>query len=177
MTIQHRLRQIQAHISAAAARVVPDQWSGTAGGRVVELLAVSKTYGADVVREVARAGHLVFAENRVQEAAAKFPALRAEFPDLRLHLIGPLQTNKVRDAVRLFDSIHTVDRTVVAEKLANEMAKQGRNLPCFIQVNTGEEPQKAGVAISELKNLLDFCRAGAPLNIQGLSGRAARKTF
>jgi pyridoxal phosphate enzyme (YggS family) len=156
MTIQASLNEIQAKIAAAA------------HGRRVELLAVSKTYGADAVRAVIAEGHWVFAENRVQEAAEKYPALRAEFPDLRLHLIGPLQTNKVKDAVRLFDCIHTVDRAALAAKLANEMAKQGRHLPCFIQVNMGEEPQKAGVMMHELSALLEFCRAEAPLNVQGL---------
>lgn len=156
MTIGERLSWVQSRIVAAAC------------GQTITLLAVSKTHGADAVREMMAVGHRVFAENRVQEAAEKFPALRAEFPDLALHLIGPLQTNKVREAVTLFDAIHTVDRPELAAKLANEMAKQNRQLTCFIQVNTGEEPQKAGIAPHDLPQLLKFCCNETHLNIQGL---------
>lgn len=160
MTIQERLTDIQKRITIALHAFEERQ--------PVTLLAVSKTYGAEVVRQALSAGHRNFAENRVQEAAEKFPALRAEYPDMQLHLIGMLQTNKVRDAVALFDVIHTVDRTAVAAKLANEMVKQNRHLPCFVQVNTGAEPQKAGVQPDELAALLEFCRAEAPLDIRGL---------
>jgi pyridoxal phosphate enzyme (YggS family) len=160
MTIQSRLAEIRARIAAARA--------ASPRGQDVELLAVSKMHDANAVREAIAAGQHVFAENRVQEAAGKFPALREAYPDMRLHLIGPLQTNKVRDAVRLFDAVHTVDRAVLAEKLANEMVKQNKQLLCFIQVNTGAEAQKAGVAVAELPELLRFCREEAGLEIKGL---------
>lgn len=111
----------------------------------VRLIAVTKTYGSEMIAPVIEAGQRDFGENRVQEALGKWPALRGLYPDLRLHLIGPLQTNKVRDAVALFDVVHSVDREKLAATLASEMARQGRNLSCFVQVNTGEEPQKAGV--------------------------------
>src|SRR5690606_7198451 len=100
---------------------------------------------AEAVQAALQAGQRVFGENRVQEAAAKFPALRGAYPDLKLHLIGPLQTNKVRQAVETCDAIQTVDRDRLAEALAAEIAKQGRRPDLFIQVNTGEEPQKAGI--------------------------------
>lgn len=142
-----------------------------AAGRVptdVELVAVSKTHPAERIREALDAGQRVFGENRVQEAGRKYPALRAEFPDLRLHLIGPLQTNKVADAVRLFDAIETVDRPKLAAALAAEMAKSGRRLPCFIEVNTGEEPQKAGIAPRDADAFIAECRDRHRLDVVGL---------
>jgi PLP dependent protein len=111
----------------------------------VTLVAVSKTHGLDAIRDVLKAGHSVFGENRVQEAALKFPQLRQDYPNLELHLIGPLQTNKAKEAVALFDVIQTLDRENLAVALSKEMKKQSRELPCFIQINTGREPQKAGV--------------------------------
>jgi pyridoxal phosphate enzyme (YggS family) len=161
MTIADNLTQIRMRIDAAA----------RACGRSpqeIELVAVTKTHPADCVREAAAAGQLVFGENRVQEAARKFPALRAEFPALRLHLIGPLQTNKVAEAVRLFDVIETVDRPKLAVALAAEMTKTGRHLPCFIEVNTGEEPQKAGIAPRDADAFIAECRARHGLEIVGL---------
>lgn len=133
----------------------------------VTLVAVSKTHPAAEILPLLRAGHRVFGENRVQEAAEKFPALREQYPDLKLHLIGGLQTNKVKEAVALFDVIETVDRVELAEKLAAEMEKQGRNLPCFVQVNTGEEPQKGGVVPRETISLVEKCRE-LGLNVVGL---------
>jgi pyridoxal phosphate enzyme (YggS family) len=117
----------------------------------VQLVAISKTFGADDIRPVLAAGQRVFGENRVQEAKAKWPELRAEFPDIELHLVGPLQTNKVKEAVELFDVIQTVDRMSLASELAKMIAKTGgRKLPRFlVQINTGEEPQKAGVIPGE----------------------------
>ncbi len=123
-----------------------------------DIIAVSKTKPAEAVDAALAAGHRLFGENRVQEAAGKFPALRARYPDLELHLIGPLQTNKVRQAVEVFDCIHTVDREKLARALAREMEVQTRQLPCFIQVNTGEEPQKAGVTPTEVAGLVQLCR-------------------
>ena len=133
----------------------------------VTLVAVSKTHPAAEILPLLRAGHRVFGENRVQEAAEKFPALREQYLDLKLHLIGGLQTNKVKEAVALFDVIETVDRVELAEKLAAEMEKQGRNLPCFVQVNTGEEPQKGGVVPRETISLVEKCRE-LRLNVVGL---------
>ena len=133
----------------------------------VTLVAVSKTHPAAEILPLLRAGHRVFGENRVQEAAEKFPALPEQYPDLKLHLIGGLQTNKVKEAVALFDVIETVDRVELAEKLAAEMEKQGRNLPCFVQVNTGEEPQKGGVVPRETISLVEKCRK-LGLNVVGL---------
>lgn len=142
----------------------------TAGRDVnqVTLVAVSKTHGADRVRELLAAGHRVFGENRVQEAEGKFPALKADYSDLELHLIGPLQTNKARDAVALFDVIQSVDRERLAAALAKEMARAGRNLACFIQVNTGEEPQKAGVLPADLDSFVRTCHETHKLNVVGL---------
>ena len=125
----------------------------------VTLVAVSKNFGADAVAAALAAGQRVFGENRVQEAAGKFPALKSVYRDLELHLIGPLQTNKVREAVALFDVIESVDRVKLARELAKEIARAGRAPKLFIQVNIGEEPQKAGVAPGELDALLAECRA------------------
>lgn len=133
----------------------------------ISLLAVSKTHGEDKILPVLEAGQRLFGENRVQEAAGKWPALKEKYPDVRLHLIGPLQTNKVREAVVLFDAIETIDRPELAKKLVKEMEKQGRNLPCFIQVNTGEEPQKAGVHPKETAEFVKYCQ-NIGLNIIGL---------
>ena len=135
--------------------------------RDVTLVAVSKNFGADAVSAALAAGQRVFGENRVQEAAGKFPALKAAHPDLELHLIGPLQTNKVREAVALFDAIESVDRAKLARELAKEIIRAGRAPKLFIQVNIGEEPQKAGVAPAELDALLAECRA-LGLTIAGL---------
>jgi pyridoxal phosphate enzyme (YggS family) len=134
----------------------------------VTLVAVSKTHPAATVRQALVAGHRVFGENRVQEAEAKYPALREEFPELALHLIGPLQTNKVRDALSIFDVIESVDRPRLAQALAKEMEHRGRQLPCLIEVNTGEEPQKAGVLPAEADGFIAECRDRLGLPIVGL---------
>ncbi|MGA1860904.1 YggS family pyridoxal phosphate-dependent enzyme [Azospirillum sp. 11R-A] len=134
----------------------------------VTLVAVSKTHPAEAVEEALAAGQRVFGENRVQEAKGKFPALKERFPDLELHLIGPLQTNKVKDAVALFDVIQTLDRPKLAEALAEEMAKSGRRPRCLIEVNTGEEPQKAGIAPAEVEAFLADCRDRLGLPVAGL---------
>ncbi len=134
----------------------------------VTLVAVSKTHGADRVRELLVVGQRVFGENRVQEAQEKFPALKAEYPDLELHLIGPLQTNKARDAVALFDVIQSVDRDRLAASLAKEMEKAGKRPACFIQVNTGEEPQKAGVLPADVDAFVATCRDTYKLPVVGL---------
>lgn len=132
------------------------------------LVAVSKTYDADAIRRVLEAGQLVFGENRVQEAMAKFPALRESFPGIELHLIGPLQSNKAAEAVATFDVIETVDREKIAKALAAEMAKQGRTPRLYVQVNIGAEPQKAGIAPEEAVAFVGRCRDVHGLAIEGL---------
>jgi pyridoxal phosphate enzyme (YggS family) len=134
----------------------------------VTLVAVSKTHGADRVRELLEVGHRVFGENRVQEAEGKFPELKATCPDLELHLIGPLQTNKARDAVALFDVIQSVDRDRLAAALAKEMERLGRRPACYIQVNTGEEPQKAGLLPKDVDAFVALCRDQYKLPVVGL---------
>ncbi len=156
-----RLAEVTGHIAEAA----------LASGRSpsdVTLVAVSKTHGADRVRELLEVGHRVFGENRVQEAEGKFPELKAAWPDLELHLIGPLQTNKARDAVALFDVIQSVDRDRLAAALVKEMEKLGRRPACYIQVNTGEEPQKAGILPKDVDAFVAQCRDQYKLPIVGL---------
>jgi len=134
----------------------------------VTLVAVSKFHGADRIRPVLNAGQRVFGENRVQEAEEKWPALRADFPDIQLHLIGPLQSNKVRHAVATFDVIESVDRPKIAKALAGEFEKSGRALPCFIQVNTGEEPQKAGILPADVDDFVRMCQTDLGIEVRGL---------
>ncbi len=131
-------------------------------------MAVSKKQPAELIQAALNAGHRLFGENRVQEAQVHWAELRQDYPDLRLHLIGPLQTNKVKEAIALFDVIETVDREKLARVLAKEMEKQGRHLPCFIQVNTGEEEQKAGIILADLAAFHEFCVKECGLDIQGL---------
>jgi PLP dependent protein len=133
-----------------------------------KLIAVSKTYEASAILPVLEAGHSSFGENRVQEAQGKWPELRLQFPDIDLHLIGPLQSNKAKEAVALFDCIHTIDRPKIAEAIASEMAKQSRQLKLFVQVNTGEEPQKAGIIPRETMAFVDMCRNSLKLDLAGL---------
>jgi len=154
------LEDVRARIAAAARE------AGRAADEVT-LVAVSKVQPLGRIEAALAAGHRVFGENRVQEAAGKWPALRARYPDIRLHLIGPLQTNKVRQAVGLFDVIETVDRERLARRLAEVCAETGRRIPCYVQVNTGEEPQKAGVLPEETDALVALCRElGLP--VEGL---------
>ena len=134
----------------------------------VTLVAVSKTHGPERVRELLAVGQRIYGENRVQEAQVKFPALKAEYPDLELHLIGPLQTNKARDAVALFDVIQSVDRERLAGVLAKEMERTGKRPACFIQVNTGEEEQKAGILPADLDAFVASCRDVHKLPVVGL---------
>ncbi len=134
----------------------------------VTLVAVSKTFTAEDIRPVIEAGQWVFGENRVQEAQGKWPALRQAFPDIELHLIGPLQSNKAKEAVALFDVIETVDREKIAAELAKEMARQARALKLYVQVNTGSEPQKAGIEPREAVAFVKRCREVHGLAIEGL---------
>ena len=143
------------------------QQAGRAPGTVT-LIAVSKTFDGPEIIPVIEAGQRVFGENRVQEAKAKWPALKMRWPDLELHLIGPLQSNKAADAVQLFDAIHTVDRPRIAAAIAAEMKKQAKPLKLFVQVNTGREPQKAGVDPDAVDGFLKDCRDVHGLEISGL---------
>lgn len=152
-------------VRAAIRRAAED--SGRAPDSVA-LVAVSKTFGAEDIRPVLEAGQRIFGENRVQESAGKWPGLRADFPDVELHLIGPLQTNKVREACALFDVIETVDRESLAVALAQERGKRGRLPRLLVQVNTGEEDQKAGVAPRDADAFLAACRETWELPIEGL---------
>ena len=160
-TTTDRLTAVRQRIAAAAQEAGRDPAS-------VTLVAVSKTHGAERVRELLQAGQRTFGENRVQEAEGKFPALKAEYPDLELHLIGPLQTNKAREAVALFDVIQSVDRERLAATLAKEMDRAGRRPRCYIQVNTGEEEQKAGVVPAEVDTFVAACRDTHKLPVVGL---------
>ena len=135
---------------------------------IPKLIAVSKQQPDNKVDQSILAGHRVFGENRVQEAKQRWEARKVKHPDLELHLIGPLQTNKVADAVALFDVIEVVDREKLAKIMAAEMQRQNRHLPCLVQVNTGEEPQKSGVMPSEVDEFIHFCQEDCSLNIIGL---------
>uniref|UniRef100_A0A2A4YSF2 Pyridoxal phosphate homeostasis protein n=1 Tax=OCS116 cluster bacterium TaxID=2030921 RepID=A0A2A4YSF2_9PROT len=134
----------------------------------VNLVVVSKTFAADDIQPVLEQGARIFGENRVQEAQGKWPELKASYDDVELHLIGPLQSNKTAEAVALFDAIHTVDRKKIADYIAAEQVKQNKQLKLFIQVNIGDEPQKAGIALAELADFYDYCVNEKKLNIIGL---------
>jgi pyridoxal phosphate enzyme (YggS family) len=155
------LEQVRADIARACKDAGRDVAS-------VTLVAVSKTFPPERIEPVIGAGQRVFGENRVQEAKAKWLALKAKHQDLALHLIGPLQSNKAKEAVALFDAIHSVDRPSLAEALAKEIDKQGRSPLLFVEINTGAEPQKAGVLPHDADKFLDQCRTGYGLNISGL---------
>jgi PLP dependent protein len=159
--IADNLAVIRSRIAAACGAALRDLES-------VTLVAVSKTHPAEAVEAALAAGHRIFGENRVQEAQTKYPALKARHADLRLHLIGPLQTNKVKEAVALFDVIETIDRPRLAEALAKEMARQNRILDCFIEVNIGAEPQKSGIAPNEAAAFIAECQTRWKLRIEGL---------
>ncbi|MGE0254736.1 MAG: YggS family pyridoxal phosphate-dependent enzyme [Alphaproteobacteria bacterium] len=156
-----RLDAVRARIAAAAREAGRDP-------AAVTLIAISKQQSDERIAAVLAAGHRVFGENRVQEAEAHWSARRATVPDLALHMVGPLQTNKVREAVALFDAIHSVDRPRLAEALAKEMARSGRRPACFIEVNTGEEPQKAGVLPADADAFIERCRTEFALPLAGL---------
>ena len=134
----------------------------------ITLVAVSKTFPAEAIEPVLAAGQQVFGENYVQEAKAKWPELRKRYPAVELHMIGPLQSNKAREAVELFDVIHTLDRPSLAQALAKEIARQGKRPRLLVQVNTGEEPQKAGVIPAETDAFIEACRTTYGLEIEGL---------
>jgi pyridoxal phosphate enzyme (YggS family) len=155
------LAQVRAAIRRAAADYDRDPAS-------IALVAVSKTFPAEEIEPVLAAGQRVFGENYVQEAKAKWPGLRERYPDVELHLIGPLQSNKAKEAVQLFDVIHTLDRPSLDEALAKEIARAGRAPRLLAQVNTGEEPQKGGVVPADVDAFLAACRDRYGLAVEGL---------
>ena len=152
-----RLSAVRGHIARAAAMAGRDP-------EHIHLIAVSKTHDVAAIRPLIAAGQHVFGENRVQEAQAKWPVLREETPGVEVHLVGQLQSNKADDAVALFDAIHSLDRTSLLTALARAMDKSGRRIPCFVQVNIGDEPQKGGCAIADVPSLITAARdADIPL--------------
>jgi PLP dependent protein len=159
---------VAANLATVRARMADAAKAAARAPADIQLVAVSKTFGAASIAAAIGCGQRVFGENRVQEAQAKYPALRAAHPQLELHLIGPLQTNKVRDAVALFDVIQTVDRPKLAAALAAEIARVGRTIRCFIQVNTGAEPQKAGVLPEAADAFIAEVRDQHRLPVEGL---------
>lgn len=134
----------------------------------IHLVAVSKVHIAETIRPVLKAGHKLFGENRVQEAAQKWPALKADYPDIELHLIGPLQTNKVRQAIQLFDVIETVDRPKLARAIARICEEEQKKVEIYVQVNTGLEDQKAGASPDEVDGLIQLCRDELNLSVKGV---------
>lgn len=161
MELEERLNDIRGRIA-----LVEKQAGRDAGS--IELVAVSKTFDVDAIRPAIAAGQRVFGENRVQEAQGKWPLLKSETAGIELHLIGPLQSNKAAEAVALFDVIETVDREKIARALAAEMRAQNRSPRLYVQVNTGLEPQKAGIAPDDTVQFVAFCRGELGLSIEGL---------
>jgi pyridoxal phosphate enzyme (YggS family) len=161
MELQERLDDVRARIATA------EREAGRAKGSV-QLVAVSKTFDADQIRPAIDAGQRIFGENRVQESQGKWPGLKAETSGIELHLIGPLQSNKAAEAVALFDVIETVDREKIARALAVEMKRQGKSPRLYVQVNTGLEPQKAGIAPDDTPSFVSLCRDELGLSIDGL---------
>jgi pyridoxal phosphate enzyme (YggS family) len=170
MAMQHT--QIQADAPARLQAVLHEIAEACAKARRdpagVTLVAVSKTFGAAAIAPVLAAGQQVFGENRVQEAMAKWPALKADYPRTALHLVGPLQSNKAKEAVALFEAIHSVDRPSLCEALAREIARQGRSPLLFAEINTGGEAQKSGVLPQDADGFLERCRETYGLTIAGL---------
>jgi pyridoxal phosphate enzyme (YggS family) len=161
MSVEERLKDVRARIET-----VERQAKRPAGS--VTLVAVSKTFDAEQIRPVILAGQRIFGENRVQESQGKWPELKSETADIELHLIGPLQSNKAADAVAMFDVIETVDREKIARALAEEIKKQGKPIRLYVQVNTGMEPQKAGIDPQETAAFVELCRKDLGLSIEGL---------
>jgi pyridoxal phosphate enzyme (YggS family) len=168
MSSTHSSRAPADALASILARIDAARKTALAPAPETRLVAVSKTHPAERIRLVLEAGHRIFGENRVQEAKAKWPQLRAEFSGIELHLIGPLQSNKAREALELFDVIHSLDRPRLAEALRAEIDRTGRAPVLFIQVNTGEEPQKAGVAPQDAPAFIAYCREELRLPVEGL---------
>lgn len=161
MAIEEQWREVVSRILDAES--ASDRSAGS-----VSLVAVSKTFDAETIRPVIAAGQRIFGENRVQEAQGKWPSLKEETPDIELHLIGPLQSNKAADAVALFDVIETIDREKIARAVAAEIVRQNKPVRLYIQVNTGLEPQKAGIAPNDTAAFVGLCRNELGLTIEGL---------
>lgn len=161
MELQERLKEVWSRIASAAQDAGRPEPS-------VQLVAVSKTFEADTIRLAIDAGQRIFGENRVQESQGKWPELKAETPGIELHLIGPLQSNKAAEAVALFDVIETIDREKIARAVAEEMKRQGKVLRLYVQVNTGLEPQKAGIAPDDTAAFVNFCHDELSLAVEGL---------
>src|SRR6478735_231463 len=161
MELQERLNEVRSKVGAA-------ERDAGRQAHTVQLVAVSKTFEADTIRLAIEAGQRIFGENRVQESQGKWPELKAETPGIELHLIGPLQSNKAAEAVALFDVIETVDREKIARAIAVEMKRQGKALRLYVQVNTGLEPQKAGIAPDDTVAFVELCRKELGLAIEGL---------
>jgi pyridoxal phosphate enzyme (YggS family) len=157
-----------ANLSIILARIDAARKKAVAPAPSTTLIAVTKTHEADAIRPALEAGHRVFGENRVQEAMGKWPALREAYKGIALHLIGPLQSNKTREAVETFDAIHSLDRPKLAHALKAELEKQPKPMTMFVQVNTGEEPQKAGVAPRDTAAFVALCRDELRLPVKGL---------
>ncbi len=168
MDDKNDLDDIAQNLAAVKTRLAAAAQIAGRDADAVTLVAVTKVHPAEPIRQALEAGHRVFGENRLQEAEAKWPALKQDFPDARLHLVGPLQRNKVRGAVALFDVIETVDRPKLARALTAEMVRTGRRPDCFVQVNTGEEPQKAGIPPAEADAFIAACRDEFRLPVVGL---------
>lgn len=160
MTVVDRFNEIKARMDKAARDAKRRDHA--------ELVVVTKTFSAEDIAPILAAGHRVYGENRVQEAQGKWPALKSQYSGIELHLIGPLQSNKAAEAVALFDVIETVDREKIARALKTEMDKQQRPLRVYVQVNTGLEPQKAGIAPDDTIRFVDFCRSELGLAVEGL---------
>ena len=162
MSIEQNISGIKQHIKELC-----EPWNRNPSD--IKILAVSKKQPQSKIQAALDAGHRLFAENRVQEAGQHWTDLKPDYPDLELHLIGPLQTNKIKDAIDLFDAIHTVDREKLARKLSNELQNREKSIPCLIQVNTGEEEQKSGILPKDLPDFLNFCQKDCALDIRGLT--------
>ncbi len=161
MTVKENITQIQKQIEQTARK-----WNKKEGN--INLLAVSKRQPLDKIKAALDAGHRLFGENKVQEATEHWADIKHSYPDLKLHLIGALQTNKIKDALKIFDCIETIDREKLARKLGSELKSQNRSIPCFIQINIGEEEQKSGISPQELPEFLKFCQNDCSLDIVGL---------
>jgi pyridoxal phosphate enzyme (YggS family) len=163
-----RIEDAAARLAAVETRIASAAEAAGRDAGAITLIAVSKTFDRQAIEAVLGTGHRIFGENRVQEASAKWPALKARFPDCDLHLIGALQSNKTAEAVALFDVIHSLDRDKLARELAKTIEHQGRAPNLFIQVNTGEEPQKAGIGPKDVGDFLARCRNEHGLAVSGL---------
>lgn len=161
-------QDIAANLAAVKDRIADAARSAGRDPQSVHLVAVSKTKPADIIQPAIEAGQILFGENRVQEAESKWPELKERYPQVRLHLVGPLQSNKIKRAISFCDAVESVDREKLARSLAGEMASTGRAIECFVQINTGEEPQKAGVLPEDVDAFLAKCREVYELPIAGL---------